>query len=131
MIRVIYNPGAGRRMVRKIDRVREILSAGNIPFEICETTGPGDAVILAREAAHVGMDAAVAVGGDGTVNEVVNGLAGTATRLLVVPHGTGNVFAAEVGLPGSVEGCLSLLSAGKRIAGRLGGGGGGGLSAFW
>ncbi|HJX73889.1 MAG TPA: diacylglycerol kinase family protein [Candidatus Deferrimicrobiaceae bacterium] len=119
MIRVIYNPVAGPRMVRKIDRVREILSAGKIPFEIRETAGPGDAVILAREAAHVGMDAAVAVGGDGTVNEVVNGLAGTATRLLVVPHGTGNVFAAEVGLPGSVEGCLSLLSAGKTIAVRL------------
>ena len=119
MIRVIHNPVAGPRMVRKIDRVREILSAGKIPFEICKTTGPGDAVILAREAAHAGMDAAVAVGGNGTVNEVVNGLAGTATRLLVVPHGTGNVFAAEVGLPGSVEGCLSLLSAGKTIAVRL------------
>ena len=119
MIRVIYNPVAGPKMVRRIDRVREILSAGRTPFEVRETAGPGDAVILAREAAHVGMDAAVAVGGDGTVNEVVNGLAGTATRLLVVPHGTGNVFAAEVGLPGSVEGCLSLLSAGKTIAVRL------------
>src|SRR3990170_2195818 len=97
MIRVIYNPVAGPRMVRKIDRVREILSAGKIPFEICETAGPGDAVILAREAGH----------------------AGAATRILVIPHGTGNVFAAEVGLPGSVEGCLSLLSAGKTIAVRL------------
>jgi YegS/Rv2252/BmrU family lipid kinase len=119
MIRVIYNPAAGPKMFPKIDRVRGILSAGNTPFEICETVRPGDAVILAREAAHAGMDAAVAVGGDGTVNEVVNGLAGTATRLLVVPHGTGNVFAAEVGLPGTVEGCLSLLSEGKTIAVRL------------
>src|SRR3989304_6323769 len=101
MIRVIYNPVAGPKMVRRIDRVREILSAGNIPFEICETAGPWDAVVLAREAAHVGMDAAVVVGGDGTVNEVVNGLAGTATRLLVVPHGTGNVVAAGGGLPRS------------------------------
>jgi len=53
------------------------------------------------------------------VNEVANGLAGSTTRLLVVPHGTGNVFADEVGLPESVEGCLSLLSAGKTIAVRL------------
>jgi diacylglycerol kinase family enzyme len=53
------------------------------------------------------------------VNEVANGLAGSTTRLLVVPHGTGNVFADEVGLPKSVEGCLSLLSAGKTIAVRL------------
>src|SRR3989337_2730443 len=112
MIRVIYNPVAGPKMVRKIDSVREILSAGKTPFEIRETAGP-------REAAHAGMDAAIAVGGDGTVNEVANGLAGSTTRLLVVPHGTGNVFADEVGLPESVEGCLSLLSAGKTIAVRL------------
>ena len=119
MIRVIYNPVAGPKMVRKIGSVREILSAGKTPFEIRETAGHGDAVLLAREAAHAGMDAAIAVGGDGTVNEVANGLAGSTTRLLVVPHGTGNVFADEVGLPGSVEGCLSLLSAGKTISVRL------------
>src|SRR3990172_1976903 len=153
MIRVIYNPVAGPKMVRKIGSVREILSAGKTPFEIRETAGPGDAVLLAREAAHAGMEAAIAVGGDGTVNEVANGLAGSrarplvlpppprgvvaagggegrvnevangvagsTTRLLVVPHGTGNVFADEVGLPESVEGCLSLLSAGKTIAVRL------------
>src|SRR3989304_3494679 len=119
MIRVIYNPVAGPTMVRKIGSVREILSAGKTPFEIRETAGPGDAVLLAREAAHAGMEAAIAVGGGGTVNEVANGLAGSTTRLLVVPHGTGNVFADEVGLPESVEGCLSLLSAGKTIAVRL------------
>jgi YegS/Rv2252/BmrU family lipid kinase len=119
MIRVIYNPVAGPKMVRKIGSVREILSTGKTPFEIRETAGPGDAVLLAREAAHAGMEAAIAVGGDGTVNEVVNGLAGSTTRLLVVPHGTGNVFADEVGLPESVEGCLSLLSAGKTISARL------------
>src|SRR3972149_2269439 len=112
MIRVIYNPVAGPKMVRKIGSVREILSAGKTPVEIRQTAGPGDAALLAREAAHAGMEAAIAVGGDGTVNEVANGLAGSTTRLLVVPHGTGNVFADEVGLPGSVEGGLSLLAAG-------------------
>ena len=119
MIRVIYNPVAGPKMVRKIDRVRHALAAGEIPFEVRETAGPRDATILAREAAHVGVESVIAIGGDGTVNEVVNGLAGTATRLLVVPHGTGNVLAAEVGLPKSVEGCLSLLSEGRTIAVRL------------
>src|SRR4030042_1124553 len=54
MIRVIYNPVAGPRMVRKIDRVREILSAGEIPFEIRETAGPGGAGHLARAPPHVG-----------------------------------------------------------------------------
>lgn len=119
MIRVIYNPVAGSKMVRNIERVRRALAAGRVPFEVRETTGPGDAVLLAREAAHAGGEAVIAVGGDGTVSEVASGLAGMATRLLVVPHGTGNVFAAEVGLPKSVEGCLSLLSKGKTITVKL------------
>ncbi len=115
MIRVIHNPVAGPKMVRNIERVRRALAAERIPFEVRETGGPGDAVLLAREAAHAGWDTVIAVGGDGTVNEVACGLAGTATRLLAIPHGTGNVFAAEVGLPKSAEECLSLLSVGKTI----------------
>ncbi len=120
MIRVIYNPVAGPRTVRNIDRLRKALAAGDTPFETRETAGPGDATLLAREAAYGGAEAVVAVGGDGTINEVVNGLAGTETRLLAVPHGTGNVFAAEVGLPKSVEECLALLTTGKTITVRLG-----------
>ncbi|OGR21509.1 MAG: hypothetical protein A2559_04005, partial [Deltaproteobacteria bacterium RIFOXYD2_FULL_66_9] len=64
-------------------------------------------------------DAVVAVGGDGTMNEVADGLAGSATRLAFVPHGTGNVFAREFSLPESVEGCLDLLSSGKTISVRV------------
>ncbi len=114
MLRVIYNPVAGPKLVRKIDRVKSLL-AGKRPFEILKTSGPGDAVVLAREAAIAGEDAVVVVGGDGTINEVANGLAGTRTKLVVVPHGTGNVFAREIGLPGSVEGCLALLDRGETV----------------
>src|SRR5512141_1602437 len=119
MIDVIYNPVAGPRVVNRIDRVRSYLSARGLPFRIRETAAPGDAVVMAREAALSGDDAVVAVGGDGTMNEVADGLAGSATRLVLVPHGTGNVFAREFSLPGSVEGCLDLLSAGKTIAVRM------------
>jgi YegS/Rv2252/BmrU family lipid kinase len=115
MLRVIYNPVAGPKVVRKIDRVGTFLSGSGIPFEIIRTSSPGEAILLAKEAAHAGADTVVAVGGDGTINEAANGLAGSATRLLVVPHGTGNVFADEIGLPKSVEGCLALLSEGKTI----------------
>lgn len=119
MIRVIYNPVAGRTAARRISRVREVLAAGGTPFVVRETAGPGDAVLRAREAAHEGVPTVLVVGGDGTINEAANGLAGSATRLAVVPQGTGNLFAAEVGLPRSVEGCLSLLSAGETIEVRL------------
>jgi len=119
MIDVIHNPVAGPKVVKRIDRVRAYLSARGLPFRIRETSAPGDAVVMAREAAHEGADAVVAVGGDGTMNEVADGLAGSATRLAFVPHGTGNVFAREFSLPESVEGCLDLLSAGKTISIRM------------
>lgn len=119
MIDVIHNPVAGPKVVKRIDRVRAYLSASGLPFRIRETSAPGDAVVMAREAAHEGADAVVAVGGDGTMNEVADGLAGSATRLAFVPHGTGNVFAREFSLPESVEGCLDLLSAGKTISIRM------------
>jgi diacylglycerol kinase (ATP) len=115
MIRVIHNPVAGRRADRRISRVREALAAAGTPFDVRETAGPGDAVLVAREAACEGVPTVLAVGGDGTINEAANGLAGSATRLAVVPQGTGNLFAAEVGLPRSVEGCLSLLTEGETI----------------
>jgi diacylglycerol kinase (ATP) len=115
MLRVIYNPVAGPKIASRIDRVRAVLSGQRIPFEILNTSGPGDATLMAREAAHAGAETVIAVGGDGTINETANGLAGSTTRLLVVPHGTGNVFADEIGLPGTVDGCLALLSGGNTI----------------
>jgi len=119
MIEVIHNPVAGPKVVNRIDRVRAYLSERGLPFRIRETAGPGDAVVMAREAAHEGADAVIAVGGDGTMNEVADGLAGSATRLVFVPHGTGNVFAREFSLPESVEACLDLLSSGKTISVRM------------
>jgi diacylglycerol kinase (ATP) len=119
MIDVIYNPVAGPRVVNRIDQVRAYLTARGRPFRIRETAAPGDAVVMARESAIAGADAVVAVGGDGTMSEVADGLAGSATRLAFVPHGTGNVFAREFSLPESVEGCLDLLSSGKTISVRM------------
>ena len=119
MIDVIYNPVAGPRVVNRIDQVRSYLSARGRPFRIRETAAPGDAVVMARESAIAGADAVVAVGGDGTMSEVADGLAGSSTRLAFVPHGTGNVFASEFSLPESVEGCLNLLSTGKTISVRM------------
>ena len=119
MIDVIHNPVAGPKIVNRIDRVRAYLSDRGTPFRVRETAAPGDAVAMARQAAFEGVDVVVAVGGDGTMNEVADGLAGSATRLAFVPHGTGNVFAREFSLPESVEGCLDLLSSGKTISVRM------------
>jgi YegS/Rv2252/BmrU family lipid kinase len=120
MIDVIHNPVAGRKAADRIETVHAYLAAKGVDFRIRRTEGSGDAVLMAREAAANGADAVVAVGGDGTIHEVANGLAGTGSRLAIVPGGTGNVFARELGLPASVEDCLSLLNEGKTITVPLG-----------
>ena len=120
MIDVIYNPVAGPTAAGRIERVRACLAAKAVDFRILRTKGIGDADMMAREAAANGAEAVVVVGGDGTIHEAANGLAGTGTPLLIVPGGTGNVFARELDLPGSVEGCLHLLNEGKTISVPLG-----------
>ena len=120
MIDVIYNPVAGPTAAGRIERVRACLAAKAVDFRILRTKGIGDADMMAREAAANGAAAVVVVGGDGTIHEAANGLAGTGTPLLIVPGGTGNVFARELDLPDSVEGCLHLLDEGKTISVPLG-----------
>ena len=64
-----------------------------------ETQNGGDATRLAREAADKGLDVALAMGGDGTLNEVANGVLDSQTAIGVLPLGTANVWALEMGLP--------------------------------
>jgi diacylglycerol kinase (ATP) len=69
----------------------------------------GDAERIAREAAAAGADVVVAVGGDGTVNEVVNGLDGYETPLGVLPLGTANDFARQAGIPANVDHAMDVI----------------------
>ena len=78
------------------------------------TGGKGHATALAREAAESGCDVVVACGGDGTVNEIANGLAGSEAALAVVRGGTANVWAKEVGIPRDPLPAVRLVNGGKR-----------------
>jgi diacylglycerol kinase family enzyme len=69
----------------------------------------GDARRFAADAAHRGTDAVLAVGGDGTVNEVVNGLLGTDVALGIIPVGTANDFARQTGIPADARGALEVV----------------------
>jgi len=82
------------------------------------TTSAGHASELAREAVDDGADLVLALGGDGTINEVINGVAGTAAHLGILPAGTANVLAMEIGLGGRLETAMERLSQAvpKRIA---------------
>ena len=75
------------------------------------TNGAGDALRLAREAVARGCDLVLAAGGDGTLNEVINGLVSDIERVQVglIPLGTGNDFAKMLGLPATVPDCIELL----------------------
>jgi YegS/Rv2252/BmrU family lipid kinase len=93
---VILNPAAhGERA----NRWRSELEALAGDCMVRTTERPGQAEALARQAADEGFEKIVAAGGDGTINEVVNGLAGTHAMLGLLPIGTVNVFATELGLP--------------------------------
>src|SRR5690348_13241576 len=77
--------------------------------EIHPTFERGNATAVARNAAMRGVDVVVAAGGDGTVNEVVNGLDGFDTPLGVVPLGTANDFARQVGIPPDVDHAMDVI----------------------
>ena len=100
-ILVIYNPIAGRRRQIFFRKTLKKLAKRGLDIQLEATTARGDAERLAQEAtAHEAdrPDLIVAAGGDGTINEVVNGLKGADIPLGIIPMGTANVLAKEIGL---------------------------------
>ncbi len=96
---LIYNPSAGPRDVRRaLKRVRSHLKRCGWSVELRMTEKAGDATVLARAAVQAGCDVAIAAGGDGTIGEVVNGLVGSQTALGLLPVGTANVLAKQLGI---------------------------------
>ena len=82
----------------------------------CATASAGEAEYLAREAVADGFERIVAAGGDGTIHEVVNGIAGSDAALGLMPMGTMNVFANELGLPANDLGrCWEIIRGSKRV----------------
>jgi YegS/Rv2252/BmrU family lipid kinase len=93
---VILNPAARGARTQRLRTQVENLARHAV---LCTTSGAGEAERLARNAATEGYEKIVAAGGDGTVNEIVNGIAGHNVSLGLLPIGTMNVFATELGLP--------------------------------
>src|SRR5256714_10679380 len=93
---IILNPAAhSERAQRKRAQVESLAQ----DCVVCTTTCTGEAELMARRGIKEGFEKIVAAGGDGTINEVVNGLAGTHAMLGLLPIGTANVFATGLGLP--------------------------------
>lgn len=110
-LKIIANPVAGRgRVQENLPRVREILGSNGDFFHLETTTRPGEATDIAYSAAQNGFEAVVAMGGDGTVREVLTGLSETETPLGIIPSGNGNDLARSLDIPLDVVQATRLLS---------------------
>jgi diacylglycerol kinase (ATP) len=107
---LIFNPQAGRwKAAEQAVNLIASLEINGFSVEPRPTTAPGDATILARQAAAAGVEVAFVLGGDGTLREAAAGLLGSATILGPLPGGTTNVVAGALGIP------LKPLAAAKAL----------------
>jgi diacylglycerol kinase (ATP) len=110
---LISNPNAGRggaRRSREVLRFCELLKKRDVIIEVLDTRGPGDAEHLARQVVREGAREVIVSGGDGTINEALQGLVGTEARLGIWPSGTANVLARELGLPFNLESLAETIA---------------------
>jgi len=121
----IVNPAAGQgKTAGLFNAVKPLIDAANIPCEQRFTSGPGEAESIAREALSGGFSHIVAVGGDGTSHEVVNGILGSSVIFGMIPSGSGNDFPKSAGIPlGAREAVETVFSGRERLVdiGKLGG----------
>ncbi|MFA4837499.1 MAG: diacylglycerol kinase family protein, partial [Dehalococcoidia bacterium] len=114
---LIYNPYAGQVAIKRgLEEVIALLRRNGWDVEKREIRRPLEATELARDAARRGVGVVIAAGGDGTVNEVAGGLVGTDTALGVLPMGTTNVWALQMGIP-TLNPMLPTTNLAKLMAG--------------
>ncbi|HYY57790.1 MAG TPA: diacylglycerol kinase family protein [Pyrinomonadaceae bacterium] len=113
---LISNPNAGRggrARAREVERFRDHLRSRGIEVEVLNTSGPRDAARLAGlAAARGGVREVIVSGGDGTINEALQGLVGTGARMGIWPRGTANVLARELGIPSDAAAAAEVIARG-------------------
>jgi diacylglycerol kinase (ATP) len=124
---IIYNPLSGGdrgRRIEQLGRAQAALSAYRIGAELLPTSAPGDAGRIACDAARAGAQMIVVCGGDGTVNEAVNGMArdefASQVPLAVLPAGTANVLAKELRIPWDIPRAAAMIPRGTEVRIALG-----------
>ncbi|MEK5440471.1 diacylglycerol kinase [Fredinandcohnia sp. FSL W7-1320] len=116
--RIIYNPTSGRELFKRhLPEVLEKLEKAGYETSCHATTGAGDATNAAQIAVERKYDLVIAAGGDGTINEVVNGLAEQEYRptLGIIPVGTTNDFARAIGVPRNIDGACDVIVEGNSV----------------
>jgi diacylglycerol kinase (ATP) len=118
---LIYNPTSGRKRQSRFSEIEQavrILKDAGITAELAPTSGPGAASKIARQAVDQRRGMVIACGGDGTINEIVNGLACSQVPMALLPAGTANILAKELGVPWDIPRAARLIPGGgiRRIA---------------
>lgn len=118
---IIYNPTSGSRRHRRFVEIEEaarILKQAGINAELSPTTGRNTATNMARQAVAQNRGLVIGCGGDGTINEIINGLAPSKIPLALLPAGTANILAKELGIPWDIPAAARLIPEGvaRRIA---------------
>lgn len=111
MQHIIVNPVSGKkRSVKNLSTVEALLQGAHIEYEVHATKGVGDAEKIVRELTERGENDVMVLGGDGTLHEVLNGIADPAQcRLALIPSGTGNDFAEKLGIPLKAKDAVKLF----------------------
>ena len=116
--RLIYNPTSGReQMKRNLPYVLDRLERAGYETSCHATSGIGDGTTSARLAVQRGYDLVIAAGGDGTINEVINGMAEQPNRptFAIIPMGTTNDFARAINMPRDIEKVCDVICAGHQV----------------
>lgn len=110
-IKVVVNPVAGKHELA-LGVLNDVFGAAGITWDVAITHGPGDGLAAARQAVEEGYDLVGAYGGDGTVSEVASALAGGGPPMLLLPGGTGNALADDLGIPTGLAEAAALATGG-------------------
>ncbi|MHB9034269.1 MAG: diacylglycerol/lipid kinase family protein [Anaerolineae bacterium] len=118
MHKIIVNPLAGKgRAGRIATEVKSLFTELKVPFDFIETRQAGEAILLAKNAADEEYDVLVAVGGDGTTQEVINGIMtsgkSASCKLAIIPEGSGNDFAAVNNIPMDLKEACRVAAGGQ------------------
>jgi len=105
---LINNPVAFKASSRKVAQASYYLQSKGYEVEVLFTDKKGDAEALSKKAIEKSPSLIIAAGGDGTFNEVINGIAGSETPMAILPLGTTNVLAKELGIPETVKSSMDI-----------------------
>ena len=127
-VRIIFNPAAARTHPRSLEVASSILSGAGWEVEIVGTTHPDEAGKLAREGVDAGADVVAVNGGDGTIAQAIGGILGRDVPLAILPGGTGNQLARNLGIPWApdraarviIHGCHRRIDVGEWRSGDTG-----------